>query len=52
VFIHWLAEDDQKILDHNYQATKEAIQRAVTGSPTAAEVVARKGSTPHPYAAA
>ena len=52
VFIHWLAEDDQKILDHNYQATKEAIQRAVTGSPTAAEVIARKGSTPHPYAAA
>ena len=51
VFIHWLAEDDQKILDHNYLATKQAIQRAVTGSPTAAEVVAKKGSTPHPYAA-
>ncbi len=51
VFIHWLAEDDRKILDHNYLATKEAIQRAVSGSPTAAEVVAKKGSTPYPFAA-
>ncbi len=48
VFIHWLAEDDRKILDYNYLATKEAIQRAVTGWPKAAEVVARKGSTPTP----
>jgi 5,6,7,8-tetrahydromethanopterin hydro-lyase len=51
VFIHWLAEDDKKILDYNYLATKEAIQRAVTGWPTAAEVVAQKGSTPNPSAA-
>ncbi|MEI7464038.1 MAG: formaldehyde-activating enzyme [Burkholderiales bacterium] len=48
VFIHWLAEDDKKILNYNYLATKEAIQRAVTGWPKAAEVVARKGSTPNP----
>lgn len=51
VFIHWLADDDTKIQDYNYQATKEAIQRAVTGSPTAAEVVAKKGSAAHPFAA-
>jgi len=51
VFIHWLAEDDKKIQEYNYLATKEAIQRAVTGWPTAAEVVAQKGSTPNPSAA-
>ncbi len=52
VFIHWLAEDDKKIQDYNYQATKESIQRAVAGTPTAAEVVAQKGSAAHPFAAA
>lgn len=51
VFIHWLAENDTKIQDYNYQATKEAIQRAVAGSPTAAEVVSKKGSAAHPFAA-
>ncbi len=44
VFIHWLAEDDKKIQDYNYQAVKESIKRAVAGSPTAAEVVAKKGT--------
>ena len=39
VFIHWQAEDDTKIQDYNYQATREAIQRAVGGWPSAAEVV-------------
>ena len=51
VFIHWLAEDDKKIQQYNYQAVKESIKRAVAGSPTAAEVVQKKGSTPHPFAA-
>ncbi len=51
VFIHWLAEDDKKIQDFNYRATKEAIARAVNGSPTAAEVVAKKGAATHPFAA-
>ncbi len=51
VFIHWLAEDDKKIQDYNYQATREAIQRAVTGQPTAEEVVARKSTMEHPFAA-
>ena len=52
VFIHWLAEDDRKIQDYNYQAVKESIERAVAGWPTAAEVVAQKGSSAHPFAAA
>lgn len=51
VFIHWLAEDDKKIQDYNYRATKEAIKRAVTGEPKAAEVVAKKDSMAHPFAA-
>ena len=50
VFIHWLAEDDQKIQDNNYQATRETIKRAVAGEPTAAEVVAKKSSAQHPFA--
>jgi 5,6,7,8-tetrahydromethanopterin hydro-lyase len=51
VFIHWLAEDDGKIQDYNYQATKEAIQRAVAREPKASEVVAKKGSADHPFQA-
>ncbi|RAR52811.1 formaldehyde activating enzyme [Paraburkholderia unamae] len=50
VFIHWQAEDDKKIQEYNYKATREAIQRAVNGEPSAAEVVARKGSVAHPFA--
>src|SRR5438132_5440221 len=39
VFIHWQAEDDKKIQDFNYRATKESIKRAVNREPTAADVV-------------
>ncbi len=51
VFIHWDAADDTKIQDYNYQATKEAIARAVKGEPTAAEVVAKRNDAKHPFAA-
>ncbi|MHB1085139.1 MAG: formaldehyde-activating enzyme [Thiobacillus sp.] len=51
VFIHWEAEDDAKIQDYNYTAVKESIKRAIAGTPTAAEVVAKKGTAGHPYAA-
>lgn len=51
VFIHWLAEDDKKIQDYNYRATRESIKRAVTGEPSAKDVVAKKGSAAHPFAA-
>ncbi len=51
VFIHWAAEDDAKIQQYNYEATKEALKRAIAGSPTAAEVVAAKGTAVHPFAA-
>ncbi len=51
VFIHWLAEDNAKIQDYNYQATKQSIQRAIARSPKAAEVIAKKGSVDHPFQA-
>jgi 5,6,7,8-tetrahydromethanopterin hydro-lyase len=51
VFIHWMAEDDAKIQEYNYKATKEALERAVAGLPTAAEVVSQKSTAKHPFAA-
>ncbi|NML45579.1 formaldehyde-activating enzyme [Ramlibacter sp. G-1-2-2] len=52
VFIHWQAEDDKKIQEYNYRATKESIKRAVAREPSAAEVVAKKASVAHPFQAA
>lgn len=51
VFIHWEAADDAKIQDFNYRATKEAIERAVAGKPTAAEATAQRNSVQHPFGA-
>ena len=51
VFIHWLAEDDAKIQDYNYEATKLSIKRAVAGEPKAADVVKQKGQVEHPFSA-
>jgi 5,6,7,8-tetrahydromethanopterin hydro-lyase len=50
VFIHWEAEDDKKIQDFNYRATKEAIARAVRGEPKPSEVVAKRDTAKHPFA--
>ena len=50
VFIHWEAKDHGKIQDFNYQAVKESIQRAVQGWPSAAEVVAKRKDSTHPFA--
>ncbi len=50
VFIHWNAADDAKIRQYNYQATRDAVTRAVAGSPSAAEVIARKDSVSNPFA--
>ena len=50
VFIHWNAEDDAKIQKFNYDATKEALKRAVAGQPSAAEVVKAKSTAKHPFA--
>jgi 5,6,7,8-tetrahydromethanopterin hydro-lyase len=52
VFIHWQAADDKKIQDFNYRATKEALQRAVSGWPTAREVTQKRDTAKHPFSAA
>jgi 5,6,7,8-tetrahydromethanopterin hydro-lyase len=52
VFIHWDAADDKKIQEFNYRAVKESIARAVSGEPKAAEVVAKRNTVKHPFAAA
>lgn len=49
VFIHWLAEDDKKIYQFNYEATKLAIENAMKGKPTAEEMIAGKDSAAHPF---
>jgi len=49
VFIHWEANDDKKIFQYNYDATKEAIANAMKGLPTVDEVVAKKDSAKHPF---
>lgn len=49
VFIHWDAEDDKKIYEYNYQATKDAIANAMNGKPSADEMVAVKDSAEHPF---
>jgi 5,6,7,8-tetrahydromethanopterin hydro-lyase len=51
VFIHWEAADDAKIQQYNYEATKEALKRAVTGEPKAKDVVAQAATAKHPFAA-
>ncbi|MDD1621434.1 MAG: formaldehyde-activating enzyme [Methylococcaceae bacterium] len=51
VFIHWAAEDDEKIQRYNYEATRQAIERAVRGWPSATEVVEAKATAKHPFAA-
>ncbi len=48
VFIEWDAQDDKKIYDFNYEATKLAIQRAMTGEPKIDEILKRKGEK-HPF---
>lgn len=49
VFIAPTADDNKKIHDYNYEATKLAIANAMAGKPTAAEVVAGKDSAQHPF---
>jgi len=50
VFIHWLAEDDKKIFDWNYQATKESIARALSGEPSVQTVLDGAAEARHPFA--
>ena len=49
VFIHPAAEDNAKIYQYNYDATKMAIANAMQKSPSAAEMIAQKDSAVHPF---
>ncbi len=51
VFIHPAAQDNKKIYEFNYRATKEAIYNAMNGKPTVDEVLAQKdeAAKKHPF---
>ncbi len=49
VFIHPEAEDDKKIYDYNYEATKMAIVNAMGNKPSADEMIAGKEDAAHPF---
>jgi 5,6,7,8-tetrahydromethanopterin hydro-lyase len=49
VFIHWAAEDNKKIYDYNYEATKMAIKCAMQGKPSVQEMLAGKEQAAHPF---
>ena len=49
VFIHWDAADEKKIYDYNYEATKQSIQRALTGKPHVNDVIAGSKTAKHPF---
>jgi 5,6,7,8-tetrahydromethanopterin hydro-lyase len=51
VFIHWDANDDKKIQDFNYEATKQALTRAVKGEPSARTMLEQRNKVAHPFAA-
>jgi 5,6,7,8-tetrahydromethanopterin hydro-lyase len=50
VFIHWEADDDQKIYDWNYEAVKTSIARALHGEPSMDQVLAEEPGARHPFA--
>ena len=49
VFIHPEAEDDKKIYEYNLEATKMAVQNAMTGKPSVEEMLAGKDKAEHPF---
>jgi 5,6,7,8-tetrahydromethanopterin hydro-lyase len=49
VFIHPQAEDNQKIYQYNYEATRMAIRNAMAGLPTVDEMLAGKEEAVHPF---
>jgi len=49
VFIHPQADDDRKIYQFNYEATKMAIANAMSGKPTVDDMLAGKDQAAHPF---
>jgi 5,6,7,8-tetrahydromethanopterin hydro-lyase len=48
VFIHPAAENNKKIYDYNYEATKQAIANAMGNKPSADDMIAGRDSV-HPF---
>lgn len=49
VFIHWEADDDKKIFEYNYEATKLSIARAMADEPSVDQMLQGKESAKHPF---
>lgn len=49
VFIHPAAEDNAKIYQYNYEATKLAIANAMQSKPSVKDVTAKKDTAAHPF---
>ena len=49
VFIHPAAEDNAKIYQYNYEATKDAIANAMQAKPSAQEMIDKKDTAAHPF---
>jgi 5,6,7,8-tetrahydromethanopterin hydro-lyase len=49
VFIHPEADDDRKIYNFNYEATKQSIAAAMASKPSAADMISRKEEAAHPF---
>jgi len=49
VFIHPAAEDKDKVFKYNYEATKLAIKRAMSGEPKIDEILEKRSSAVHPF---
>ena len=49
VFIHWKAEDDKKIYEYNYAATKESIERAMKNEPSIDQLLSQRDTAQHPF---
>ena len=49
VFIHPAAKDPDKVFKYNYEATKIALKRAMTGEPKIEEILEKKDKVEHPF---
>ncbi len=49
VFIHPAARDADKVFKYNYEATKLALKRAMTGEPKIDEILTQKDKVVHPF---
>lgn len=49
VYLHWDARDSRKVYKYNYLATKDAIEKALSGRPGIEEINKFKANLDHPW---